>query len=134
MTLMNADTHPTLRRALIPIYNGKGDVDAFLAYPHLHNRVGDWIGWVTPQRDVYSVLGYYVGYLTDEPRILRKRVTSTLKPRLQPPAPPRRVSPPATVPLAPMMREITYSIIDVLLEEPERLHALDSGEQREDLD
>lgn len=134
MILMNADPHPTLRRTLIPIYNSKGDVDAFLAYPYLHNRTGDWIGWVTPKRDVYSVLGYYVGYLTDEPRILRKRVTSTLKPRLKPPAPPKRVAPPATVPLAPMMREITYSIVDVLLDEPERLHTLDRGEFREDLD
>ena len=33
-----------------------------------------------------------------------------------------------------MMREITYSTVDILLDEPERLHTLDSGEQREDLD
>ena len=134
MTLMNAETHPNLRRPLIPVYNSKGDVDAFLAYPHLHNRVGEWIGWVQPNRDVYSVLGYYVGYLSDEPRILRKRATFTLKPRLQPPAPPKRITTPASVPLAPMMREITYSIVDVLLDEPERLHTLDRGELREDLD
>jgi hypothetical protein len=131
---MNTNTPTTVRRALIPIYSTKGDVEAFLSYPYLHNRTGDWIGWVTSTRDVYSVLGYYVGYLTDEPRILRKRVTSTLKPRLKPPAPPMRVSPPATVPLAPMMRETTYSIVDVLLDEPERLHTLDRGELREDLD
>ena len=124
----------TVRRAQIPIYDSKGDVDAFLVYPHLFNRNGDWIGWVTPQRDVHSVLGYYVGYLTDEPRILRKRVTSTLKPRLTPPASPGRISPPAHVPLAPLMREITYSIVDVLLDEPERMHTLDLGELREDLD
>jgi hypothetical protein len=130
----NAEAARTLRRTLIPIYNGKGDAEAFLVYPNLHNRNGDWIGWVTSQREVYSVLGYYVGYLTDEPRILRKRVTSTLKPRLRPPAAPNRISPPATIPLAPMMREITYSTIDILLEEPERLHALDRGELREDLD
>ena len=86
---MNTET-PTIRRTLIPIYNSKGNAEAFLAYPYLHNRNGDWIGWVTPQRDVYSVLGYYVGYLTDEPRILRKRVTSTLKPRRKPPAAPSR--------------------------------------------
>ena len=131
---MSAENTPTIRRTLIPIYNSKGDVEAFLAYPNLHNRNGDWIGWVTPTRQVYSVLGYYVGYLTDEPRILRKRVTSTLQPRLSPPAAPKRISPPATVPLAPMMRELTYSTIDILLEEPERLHAIDSGEKREDLD
>lgn len=132
--MVNPESATAQRRTLIPIYNGKGDAEAFLAYPFLHNRNGDWIGWVTPQREVYSVLGHYVGYLTDEPRILRKRVTSTLKPRLQPVAAPKRISPPATVPLAPMMREITYSTVDILLEEPERLHALDSGEQREDLD
>lgn len=130
---MSHENSPTTRR-LIPIYNSKGDAEAFLLYPHLFNRVGEWIGWVTPRRDVYSALGYYVGYLTDEPRILRKRATFTLMPRLQPPAPPGRISPPATVPLAPMMREITYSVIDVLLEEPERLHTLDRGELREDLD
>jgi hypothetical protein len=131
---MDAENSSTVRRALIPIYNSKGDVEAFLVYPYLHNRSGEWIGWVTPTRQVYSVLGYYVGYLSDEPRILRKRATSTLKPQLCPPAAPRRIFPPATVPLAPLMRELTYSIIDILLEEPERLHAIDSGEQRQDLD
>jgi hypothetical protein len=132
--MMKPEQAPTIRRVPIPIYNSNGDAEAFLAYPYLHNRNGDWIGWVTPQREVYSVLGYYVGYLTDEPRILRKRMTATLKSRLKPPAPPMRISTPATVPLAPMMREITYSIVDVLLDEPERLHAVDSGEYREDLD
>ena len=132
--MVNPEPTTTQRRTLIPIYNGRGDAEAFLAYPYLHNRNGDWIGWVTPQREVYSVLGYYVGYLTDEPRILRKRVTSTLQPRLGPPAAPRKISPPATVPLAPMMREITFSTVDILLEEPERLHTVDSGEQRKDLD
>jgi hypothetical protein len=131
---MEAVNKPTPQRTLIPIYNTKGDAEAFLAYPYLHNRNGDWIGWVTPTRLVYSVLGHYVGYLTDEPRILRRRVTATLKPRLQPPAAPRRIYPPAQVPLAPMMKEITYSIVDILLEEPERLHTLDTGEQRQDLD
>ena len=58
--------------ALIPIYTSKGDAEAFLDYPHLFNRNGDWIGWVTPKRDVYSVLGHYVGYLTNDPRISKK--------------------------------------------------------------
>jgi len=119
---------------VIPIYNSKGDAEAFLVYPSLFNRSGDYIGWVTPNRDVYSVLGYYVGYLTNEPRILRARVQEVDKPRIKPVTPPRRISPPATVPLAPMMQELMYSTLDVLLEEPERLHALDAGELREDLD
>jgi len=33
-----------------------------------------------------------------------------------------------------MMSELTHDIIDVLLEEPERLHTTDSGELRDDLD
>jgi hypothetical protein len=32
------------------------------------------------------------------------------------------------------MKELTHSLIDVLSEEPERLHTIDSGELREDLD
>ena len=120
---------------LIAIYNSRGDADAFLDYPYVFNRNGDWVGFVTPRREVYSVLGYYVGYLTNDPRILRKAATSALKPRMQaPPAPPGRVYPPATVPLAPLMSELGGGTIDVLLEEPERLHAADAGELREDLD
>ena len=131
---MVTETAPTLRRTPIPIYNSKGEAEAFLAYPYLHNRNGEWIGWVTPQKEVYSVLGHYVGYLTNEPRILRKRVTATLKPRMKPPPASPRITIPATLPLAPMMREITYSTVDVLLDEPERLHTIDRGEQRKDLD
>jgi hypothetical protein len=123
-----------LARKLIPLYTSKGDVEAFLMYPHIFNRLGEWIGFVTPKREIYSVIGYYVGYLTDDKRIIRKRATNTLKPRLNPPPPPGKVTPPATVPLAPMMRELTHSQIDVLLDEPERLHTLDSGEFREDMD
>jgi hypothetical protein len=120
--------------ALIPIYTSKGDAEAFLLYPYLFNRTGDWIGFVTPKREVYSVLGYYVGTLTNDPRIVGKRATSTFKPRLQPPAKPNKVSPPATVPLPPMMSDLSFSSIDILLEAPERLHTTDAGEKRQDMD
>jgi len=121
-------------RKLIPLYTSKGDVEAFLSYPYIFNRIGDWIGFITSQREIYSVLGSYVGYLTDDKRILGRRATNTLKPRLKPPPSPGKVRPPATVPLAPMMRELTHSQIDVLLDYPERLHTIDSGEFREDMD
>ena len=121
-------------RKLIPLYTSKGDVEAFLGYPYIFNRTGDWIGFITPRKEIYSVLGSYVGYLTDDKRILGRRATNTLKPRLKPPPPPGKVYPPATVPLAPMMRELTHSQVDVLLDDPERLHTLDSGEFREDMD
>ncbi len=119
---------------LIPIYTSRGDPDAFLEYPYIFNRNGDWVGWVTSKREVYSVLGHYVGYLSDDPRILRKRATSALRPQRTPPPTPKRINTPATIPLAPMMSELTQSTIDVLMEEPERLHPLDIGELREDLD
>lgn len=119
---------------LIPIYTSKGDADAFLQYPYLFNRNGDWIGFVTLMREVYSVIGDFVGTLTNDPRIIRKRATSTLRPRLTPPPPPQKVYLPATVPLPRLMGELSHSVIDVLQEAPERLHTIDSGEQRQDLD
>jgi hypothetical protein len=32
------------------------------------------------------------------------------------------------------MGDLTLSLIDVLMDEPERLHTVDSGEQRQDMD
>jgi hypothetical protein len=119
---------------LIPIYSSRGEAEAFLIFPYLFNRSGEWIGWVTPKREVYSVLGNYVGALTDDTRIVRKRADDDFKPHLKPPAAPRKIMTPATVPLAPLMTDLTLSFVDVLMEEPERLHTLDSGELRQDLD
>jgi hypothetical protein len=109
-------------------------VEAFLVFPYLFNRSGEWIGWVSPQRDVYSVMGYYVGSLTNDPRIVRKRAEDAFRPRLTCPPPPRRLITPANLPLAPLMSDLSHSLVDVLVEEPERLHTLDSGEFREDID
>lgn len=119
---------------IIPIYSSRGEVEAFLVFPYLFNRNGEWIGWVTAQREVYSVMGYYVGSLTNDPRIVRKRSDDALRPRLKPPPHPGRINIPATLPLAPLMSDLTHSLVDVLVEEPERLHTVDSGELREDLD
>jgi len=118
---------------VIPVYTSRGDVDAFLAYPYLYNRQGEWIGFVTAQRDVYSVLGYYVGQLTADPRIIRKRSEDS-KPRQTPPARPERLRTPPTVPLPKMMADLSHEAVDVLDEEPERLHTVDSGEFRKDMD
>ncbi len=120
--------------AIVPIYSSKGDAGAFMEYPYLFNQLGEWVGFVNAKREVYSVLGVYVGYLSNEPRILRKRATSTLRPRAKVPQPPGRFAPPATVPLAPLMAELTHSIVDVLMDEPERLHTADAGELRQDLE
>jgi len=125
---------PQPQRAVVPIYTSRGDANAFLSYPYLHNRLGEWIGWVTADRQVYSVLGFYVGELTAEPRIIRKRITASLKPHKTPPPVPERLSIPATIPLAPMMGDLRFGVLDILMDEPERLHTLDAGEQRQDID
>lgn len=122
------------QNSIVPIYTTKGDAEAFLVYPYIYNRNGDWIGWITPQREIYSVIGQYVGFLGNGPRILRKRAIEDTIPDKAPPARPPKVYPPATIPLAPMMAELNHSEIDILLDEPERLHTADSGEFRQDLD
>jgi hypothetical protein len=122
------------QQRIIPIYTSRGEVDAFLCFPYLYNRAGEWIGVVTPQREVYSVLGNYVGFLTNDPRIVRKRAADDIKPRLKLPPAPRRLNIPANTPLAPLLSDLTHSLVDVLVEEPERLHTADSGELRDDLD
>jgi hypothetical protein len=121
-------------RTLVPIYTSKGDTGAFMAYPYLFNLLGEWIGWVTPDRQVYSVQGYYVGWLTNDPRILRKRSTGFDQRRRSPPVPPPRVTLPAQVALAPLMAELSYSDLDVLEDSPDLLPPVDAGELRQDLE
>jgi hypothetical protein len=119
---------------LIAIYTTSGDVGGFLRYPHLFNRQGEWIGWLTPQRQVYSVHGHYVGYLTDDPRVLRKQSSGYLKPLREPPTPAERIAAPASVPLPPMMPELPIGTFDVLEDRPDMLPSIDFGDLREDMD
>ena len=122
-------------RKIIPIYTSSGDLGAMLIYPFLYNTRGEWIGFATPEKEIYSVLGYYVGYLGDGPRILRKRTYDFDKPRLNPPVHvPSNINRPATMPLAPMMSELPFSVVDILEEEPHRLTTVDAGDLRQDMD
>jgi len=118
----------------IPIYTSRGDWAALLVFPHVFSTVGEWIGWITPDRQVYDVDGIYVGWLTGEPRVLRKRTYDQPPARKEPPAAPGKVRPPASVPLPPMMAELPFELVDVLEEEPDRLHTIDTGELKEDVD
>ncbi len=122
-----------MTNTIIPVYTSRGDADAFLVYPYLFNHTGEWIGFITPQKEVHSVLGYYAGTLTDGPRIIRKRSIEE-KPRLNPPQAPGRLRVPPTIPLAKLMSDLSLENIDVLLNEPERLHTMDAGELRPDMD
>lgn len=118
----------------IPVYTTRGDLGAYLVYPHIFNRQGEWIGWVSSDRQVYSVHGHYVGWLTNDPRILRKLSDSHGQARRSTPEQPSRINPPAMAPLAPMMPELTYGVVDVLQDDPDLLPPVDFGDLREDMD
>jgi hypothetical protein len=124
----------TRNTRLIAIYTTMGDVGGFLRYPYIFNRQGEWIGWVTPDREVYSVHGHYVGWLNDDPRVLRKVSSDHHKPQYVPPNPPEKIAPPASVPLAPMMAELTHGVVDVLDDAPHLMPSVDFGDLREDMD
>lgn len=119
---------------IIAIFTTRGDVGGFLSYPYIFNRDGEWIGWVNEQKQVYSVHGHYVGWLSSDPRILRKQSSGYLKPIHDPPPHPNHLSPPASLPLAPMMAELPIGVNDVLGERPELMPAVDFGDLRDDMD
>lgn len=120
--------------AMIPIYTTRGDLGAFLVYPNLYNPSGEWIGWVTPEKEVYSVYGGYVGWLGKGPRILRKRAEGYGRAKQPAPQAPGSIVPPAHVPLAPMMPELPIGVIDVLDEDPDLMPCLGFGEERLDME
>ncbi len=122
------------QKILIPIYTSNGSLGAYLAYPYLYNPDGEWIGWVSPEREVFSVHGHLAGMLTQEPRILRQVEWSSSKARQQPPPTPARIRPPAQVPLAPHLSELSNSMIDVLENASQYLPPVDFGDLRDDLD
>ncbi|MBN1146416.1 MAG: hypothetical protein JXA78_04110 [Anaerolineales bacterium] len=125
----------TTKKKMIPIYTSRGDMAAFLLYPYIYNTIGDWIGWVAPDRSVYSVHGHFVGTLSKDPRILRKREwSSATKPPMKPPPAPPPIRPPVNIPLAPPMAEVAGNMIDVLDEAPELMPSIDFGELRDDME
>jgi hypothetical protein len=115
-----------------PLYNTHGDCAALMITTNIYNLSGEWIGWITSEKEVFDVDGIYVGWLSDDSRILRKRSNVDTDRRNPPPAP-ERIRAPATIPLPPLMPELPYSVIDVLDEQPERLHTVDTGELKEDM-
>ena len=109
----------------ITIYTTSGDTGGYLIYPYVYNQIGEWIGWVTADKQVYSVYGRYVGWVNKDNRILRRRADDFQKPDETPPPVPEHYLPPATVPLPPMMAELKYETVDVLEDMPELMPRLD---------
>ena len=62
------------KRKPIPIYTTSGDWTALLVFPYVFSTTGEWIGFVTSDKNVFDTDGVYVGWITSEPRILRKRI------------------------------------------------------------
>ncbi len=122
------------QKKLIPIYNSSGEIGALLSFPYIYNLAGEWIGWVTADRTVYSVHGHYVGTLTKDPRIVRKREMATTVQRKTPPTRPPAIRPPARLPLAPQLPELGTQMIDVLEDASHLLPSIDFGELRDDID
>jgi hypothetical protein len=125
----------TTDTSLVPIYTTVGDIAAFLAYPYIFNCEGDWIGWISSDRMIYSTHGNYIGWLADGPRILKKLSDGYTLPRIDiiPPFT-LKINPPAASPLPPMMPELSFGEMDVLQDRPDLLPPLDFGESREDMD
>jgi hypothetical protein len=121
---------------LIPLYTSHGAWAGAFYDGNLYNQSGEWIGWIAPgTNQVFSVVGEYVGWLSKDFRVLRKRATTNLVPRRLPPAQRPRIKLPASVPLAPMMADLRFDIVDVFEEMPERLHTWDFIEEtRPDMD
>ena len=121
-------------RKLIPIFTTQGEVGAFLLYPYLYNLQGEWIGWVSADRMVYSVLGYHVGTLTKDPRIISPQARSEMLPRQTPLPQPDSIHPPSRLPLAPILADIPSNMMDVLVDAPEQLLPYGYGDLIEDMD
>ena len=118
----------------IPIYSTSGEFSAIMMYPYIYNRQGEWIGWVRKDKSVFNVEGLYVGWLTDGPRIIRKRINGSNGHQEALPPVPDQIQPIAHAPLPPMMSELPFNLIDIFDEAPELLHTLDTGIRKEDMD
>jgi hypothetical protein len=119
---------------LSPIFKSRGEIGAYLHSPYIYSTEGEWIGWITADRSVYSVHGHYVGSLSEEMRILRNREFAGGKRRLHPPSPPPPLRIPGLSPLAPQLPEVMINMIDVLEEAPDLMPPIDYGDLRDDMD
>lgn len=103
-----------------PIYRTDGAWVAVYDGGHLFTVDGDWVGFIVG-REVFDPQGEYLGFLSDDRRLLRKRVVSEDRPRVTVPDRPPTPQLPATMPLAPLMKELPFHIIDVFEEYEDQL-------------
>jgi hypothetical protein len=104
---------------MIPIYRTNGEWVAAYEKGNIFNIDGEWIGFLVG-REVFEPGGQYLGFLSDDQRLLRKRSPSRRLPWHEPPPRPDRPNLPSSAPLAPLLRELPFHIIDLFEEFPER--------------
>lgn len=101
------------------IYDTRGDWHATKVGDYLFNTRGEYVGFVE-NGEVYKRDGEWIGRLSRDGRILRKRSERRRPFHTHPPAPPARPERlPARAPLPPMMAELDFSTVDVLDEDPD---------------
>ncbi len=100
------------------IWNTYGDWVATLKDGHLWDPAGLWLGWVEGV-DVYKADGEWIGVLSKDFRIIRKRTERRRELRDDIPPKPPRPELPGRAPLPPQFAELSYSEIDVLDEDPD---------------
>jgi hypothetical protein len=123
----------TVPRPII-IYTTRGDMGAFLIYPYLFNAGGEWVGWATATKEIYNLDGTYVGTISDDQRIVRRKSLDAVPPKRALPSAPGKPRVPASVPLPPQMAALSYDLFDVLEDRPDLLHTMDSGEFKPDVE
>jgi hypothetical protein len=118
-----------------PIYTTRGEWAALLIDVFLYNHRGEWAGYISKNGYVFSVMGKYVGWLSKDFRILRKKVQGQTIPECPLPVQPAlKVRMPDHVPLPPLMADLPFDTFDVMDDEPERLHTLDEDPDAQDMD
>lgn len=121
--------------AQFPIYTTHGNWGGMLINGYIYNTRGDWVGWVTKESHVFSTKGKYVGWLSKDFRILCKKTHESSQPsRAVPPTPPLKVQLPASAALPPLMADLPFDTLDVLDDDPERLHPLHDDPDAKDMD
>lgn len=105
---------------MVPIYRSNGEWVAVYDKGHVYNCDKEWIGFVHG-RNVFDPSGLYLGFLSDDRRLLRSRSRPSDRLHRKPPPRPERPELPATMPLAPMLSALPYHLIDMFEEYSERL-------------
>ena len=113
------------------IYRTDGEWMAVYHKGHLFTVDAVWLGFVVG-REVYDTGGEYLGFLSDDRRLLRKRTMTATPPRRKPPPRPERPEIPMVMPLSGLMRELPFHIIDVFEELEEKLQYI--SETRPDME